>query len=100
MEDTDLIAGAVYAKKGDPDNKQSIMSTFRQRGEAVFGLLFEDGGRIPIRKNRGGIIDDLNKFELVARPLPMKMFNAVAKLVDLVDDIVEIVEIHRKKKGK
>lgn len=100
MEDNELIAGGVYAKKGDPDNKQSIMSTFKQRGESAFGLLFEDGGRIPIRKNRGGVIDDLSKFDLVARPLPIKMFQAIAKIVDLVDDIVEIVELHRKKKAK
>ncbi len=100
MEDNDLVPGGVYKRKGDPDNRQSIMSTFRQRGESVLGLLFDDGGRVPVRKHRGGIGDSTAQFELVARPVPVDVFRVILKLVELADDIIELAEAHRKKKAK
>jgi len=100
IDDEELVAGGVYAKKEDPEAKQSLMSTFMRRGPSSMGLLFTDGGRIPVRKHRGGIGDVAHQWDLIARPVPIEMFKTLLKLVSLIDDIIEIVEAHRKKKGK
>lgn len=101
-EDLELVPGAVYRKvgTGDADTSFSLMSSLKSRGEAVLGLLFSDAGRIPIRRYRGQLKDPESEWQIVARPLPIRAFNSLMRLVDLVDDIIEIVDERRARKGR